>query len=100
MEQSVRPDEEVGHDPRSAARAPFAALPPQPSRGESRLKRQRLEPYAEEPERRREGIVRGEVRSYLRPDDIARDERAGVVGGAEGLPRSFAEARICTQHVE
>ncbi len=100
METRVRADEEIRNH--ALARVPLvgALRTPETTSQIGSLARDRLETYAKDRQRLPARFVAREVRSELRTNHIAHEQRSRIVRGSQCLSRSIAELRVGTQDIE
>ncbi len=85
LAKRVRSNQKVGDDPRLTGRTAAPELLPELSGQRRRVGLEGIESNRQHADGFPERILIREVRPHLRPDDVARDERARPVGTTERL---------------
>jgi hypothetical protein len=75
-------------------------LPPQLTGERGGLRGQGIEPDAERAHHLAEVVLSREVRTDLRPNDIAYEKGPGAVGSPQRLSRALTVLRVCTENVQ
>lgn len=100
LNESVRADEQVSHDPVTRGPGRSSKITPELPSPRSGAHGNRLESNTKEIESLGKHRIRFEMRANLGPDDFARHERPGVISRAQGLPRPISVCRVRSEDVQ